>query len=126
VLKEGLMAPQIENPKNLDLPLGATDILQKMFADYGRVVIKEELGGGLSGGRVFLVRPIRVAAEEDRPDLPVVVKLASVSLIQKEWQAYHNHIRHRLLGIAEVRGEPILPPDSAWGSVLPAAGGRQV
>lgn len=48
------MLPHIENPKNLNLPPGATDIFKEMFADYGRVVIKEEFGGGLSGGRVFL------------------------------------------------------------------------
>jgi hypothetical protein len=122
--KEGMMSPLVENPKNLSLPPGAVDILKAMFADYGRVVIKEEFGGGLSSGRVFLVRPIRVEAEEDRPDLPVVVKLASVSLIQREWQAYQSHIRHRLLGIAEIRGEPVLPRGSAWGGLCyPLLGG---
>ncbi len=118
------MPPAIENPKNFNLPPGATDIFKEMFADYGRVVIKEEFAGGLSGGRVFLVRPIRVEAAEERPDLPVAVKLASVSLIQKEWQAYQSYIHNRLPGIAQIRGKPILPSGSDWGGLCyPLLGG---
>lgn len=114
----------IENPKGLDLPTDATGILQEMFADYGRVVIKQEFGGGLSGSRVFLVRPIRGENEEDRPELPVVVKLAPVGLIEKEWRAYQRHIRHRLMGIAEIRGKPVLLPGSGWGGLCyPLLGG---
>ncbi len=118
------MSGIVENPRGLELPSGAADILQEMFADYGRVVIKQEFGGGLSGSRVFLVRPIRIEAEEDRPELPVVVKLAPVGLIQKEWRAYQRHIRHRLMGIAEVRGKPVVLPGSGWGGLCyPLLGG---
>lgn len=114
----------LDNPKRLDLPDHLAAILQEMFPGYGRLVIKQEFGSGLSGSRVLLVRPIQVEDSQDRPELPVVVKLAPTGLIQKEWQAYQAHIRHRLAGIAEVRGEPVLPPGNDWGGLCyPLLGG---
>jgi sugar lactone lactonase YvrE len=108
------MPPHIENPKNLDLPAGVTQVLKVMFADYQRAVIRREFDNSLSGGRVFDVRPIKA---DGTPELPTIVKLAAVSLIQKEWQAYQQYIRHRLPNVAEVTTEPILLPEIGWGGL---------
>jgi hypothetical protein len=85
-----------------------------MFANYRRIIIKKEFGGGLSGGHVFEVQPIKT---DGTPELPVVVKLATLSLIQKEWEAYRHHIRYRLPYVAEVRDEPVLLSETGWGGL---------
>ena len=51
--------PKIENPANLDLSQDTEGVLQKIFAGYQKITLKKEFSGGLSGGRVFEVRPIR-------------------------------------------------------------------
>ncbi len=115
------MSPQIKNPKNLNLPPEVEQVLKVMFAAYRQVVIRKEFGSSLSGGRVIEVRSIR---SDGTPELPTVVKLAAISLIQKEWQAYRRHIRRRLPNIAEVTGEPILRPQIGWGGLrYPLMGG---
>lgn len=108
------MFPAIENPNNLDCPVVAEQIIKTMFANYRRVVIRQELGGGFSGGRVLEVQPIQA---DGTPELPVVVKLATISLIQKEWLAYQQHIHRRLPYIAQVSAEPVLLPDLGWGGL---------
>ena len=104
---------QIENPKNLSLPTAAEAILKRMFASHQRVVIKAEFGGGFSGSRVFLVQPRKEGSGPE--ELAVVVKLAPVGLIEQEWQAYQRHIRGKLSGVAEIRGEPVF--DDNWGGL---------
>jgi len=106
--------PTIENPKQLPIPTVTETVLETMFSDCQRVVIIEEFSSGLSGGRVFMVRPIidNIAAQ-----LRTVVKLASVSLIEKEWQAYQDCIRYRLPDAAQIQGKPVLPPDNDWGGL---------
>jgi serine/threonine protein kinase len=106
--------PQIENPKRLSLPAAAEAILKQMFATHQRVVIRAELGSGFSGSRVFVVHPII----EGTPELPAVIKMAPVGLIEDEYRAYQKHIRNKLAGAAEIRGEPVLCPGSDWGGLL--------
>jgi hypothetical protein len=101
----------IENPRNLPLPPEAKCVLQTMFADYQRVVIEKEFGGGSSGSQVFLICPVR---GNGVPELPAVVKMGSVSLIQREWQAYRDYIRDRLPNSVGVRGAPVFAPNSGW------------
>jgi hypothetical protein len=119
------MALSIENPNHLDLPPGAEEILRQMFADCGRLVIKQEFTSGLSGSRVFLVRPVRIQADEERAKLPLVVKFASRSLIEKEWRAYISEgIRETFQDIAEIRGEPVWSADGEQGGLCyPLLGG---
>jgi hypothetical protein len=100
---------QIENPKRLPLAAEVEGILRRTFAAHQRVVIKAELGSGFSGSRVLLAHPIR-----DAPELPVVIKIAPVSLIEREYQAYQKHIRNKLSGAAEITNEPISLPGSDW------------
>ncbi len=112
--------PHVENPKDLPLPPQAEDILEMMFAAHHRVVIGEEFGGGLSGSRVFMVRPIR---DDGTPELPAVVKIAPIGLIQKEWRAFQDCMHDQWPSVVEVRGEPVLPPGCDWGGLrYPLAG----
>jgi serine/threonine protein kinase len=112
---------QIESAPGLTLPPGAAEILRAMYAGYGRLAVKAELWGGRSGSRVFLVRPIR---DDGMPELPAVVKMAPVYLIQQEWRAYHDYIHAQWASVAEIQGEPVLPIGGTWGGLrYPLVGG---
>jgi tetratricopeptide (TPR) repeat protein len=108
------MNPQIENPHHLALPLDTEEVLRQIFAGYRRVVVLKEFAVGLSGGRVLEVRPIKA---DGTPELPTVVKLASTSLIEQEWQAYKSHIHNRLPHIAAVNDQPTLLPSTGLGGL---------
>jgi hypothetical protein len=108
------MFPAIENPSKLELPPEIEQVLTTMFATYRRIIIRKEFGGGFSGGRVLEIQPITA---NGTPELPVVVKLAMTSLIQKEWQAYRQHIHRRLPYVAEIRAEPMVLPEIGWGGL---------
>src|SRR5262245_11256626 len=114
------MPPQIENPTDLALSPDAVRVLQRIFARYKRVVLVKEFTVGRSGGRVLEVLPIKA---DGTPELPTVVKLASVSMIQQEWRAYYEHIHNRLPHIAAVSARPTLHVPSGWGGLrYPLAG----
>lgn len=104
----------LENPEKLDLSPPIQPLLETMFADYRRIIVKKEFGGGFSGGRVLEVQPIK---SDGTPELPLVVKLAAISLIQKEWTAYRQHIQNRLPYAATLRDEPVLLPEAGWGGL---------
>ncbi|MFQ5576621.1 MAG: hypothetical protein ACE5G8_06485, partial [Anaerolineae bacterium] len=108
------MALLIQNPDNLSLPPEAETILTHMFDGYRRVVIKRELKGGFSPSRVYLVSPVKEAAE---PDLPAVVKMAPLPLIDQEWQAYKTCIQDKLPDVARIEGPAVLPPHCEWGGL---------
>lgn len=108
------MSPAIEKPANLELSPLIEQLLATMFADYRRIIINRELGGGFSGGYILEVQPVKI---NGAPELPVIVKLATISMIQKEWEAYRQHIRYRLPYAAQVRDEPVLLPETGWGGL---------
>jgi tetratricopeptide (TPR) repeat protein len=108
------MPPQIDNQADLELSTDAIAVLQQVFARYRRVVIIKELTGGLSGSRVLEVRPIKI---DGTPELPTVVKLGTVSMIQQEWRAYQKHIHNRLPHVASVSARPTLLAGSGWGGL---------
>jgi tetratricopeptide (TPR) repeat protein len=115
------MPPQIDNSTGLDLSPDDVQVLERIFARYKRVFLIREFTAGLSGSRVVEARPIK---PDGTPELPAVVKLASVSMIQQEWRAYQKHIRNRLPHIAGVSGRPTLLPTGAWGGLrYPSIGG---
>ena len=103
------------------LPDTVASLLQSIFfANYSRIIIRSEFGSGLSGSRVFLVRPIR---QDGMAELPAVVKVDRAAAIRREWQAYHNCIERRLPGVAEIRDEPVFSPNGEWGGLwYPMAG----
>jgi tetratricopeptide (TPR) repeat protein len=108
------MSPQIDNPADLELLPDAVAVLQQIFARYRRVIIIRELTGGLSGSRVLEVRPIK---SDGTPELPTVVKLGTVSMIQQEWRAYHKHIHNRLPHVASVSARPTILAATGWGGL---------
>ncbi|HET9221761.1 MAG TPA: hypothetical protein VFO07_04620, partial [Roseiflexaceae bacterium] len=108
------MPPQIDNPADVELSPDAIAVLQQVFARYRRVVIIKELTGGLSGSRVLEVRPIKI---DGTPELPTVVKLGTLSMIQQEWRAYQKHIHNRLPHVASVSARPTLLAGSGWGGL---------
>lgn len=95
---------QIENRTGHPLPAFTAKVLEAMFADYQRLVVKSKFTTGRSGSHVFLVRPIR---QDDVPELPSVVKIDHHERIKQEWQAYKQCIQNRLPGVAEISGEPV-------------------
>lgn len=105
--------PAIENQTGQPLSYEFTQVFQHMFAEYARVVIRSELTGGLSGGRVFLVRPINQRGAER----PSVVKIDETERIEREWLAYRDCIHNRLGEAAEIRGEPTYPRGLQWGGL---------
>ena len=108
------MMPQVENPNGLSLSDEVQQVLSKIFRQYKRIILRQIFQEGLSGSRVIEVQPIQV---NGTPELPAVVKVAAISLIQKEWQAYRQHIRFRLHNAASVTAEPILVPEIGWGGI---------
>jgi hypothetical protein len=114
------MPPKIDNAANVQLVPASEDLLQRIFARYKKIVIEKEFSKGLSGGRVFAVRPIR---GDGAPELPTVVKLAPLSLIQQEWQAYQQHVLNRLPRISQVSARPILLREAGLGGLRYTMGG---
>lgn len=109
----------IQNFPNLSLKSEEEDVLVQMFAGYERVVLKAELGGGYSGGRVFMLRPITTRGAE----LPVAVKLDQAIMIQREWNAFTRFVRQKVPKVAQIEGELVFSSTGAWGGIrYPLAG----
>lgn len=99
------MFPQVENLPGYDLPYGTELLLQRMFHDYERVVLKRDFSElAYSGSWVYQVHLIK---EHRIPTLPLVVKIASASLIEEEWQAYQRCVHNQWPSIAELYGYPV-------------------
>lgn len=102
--------PNIVHAPDLALDEAERRLLREAFAGYQRLEIAAELGGGFSGSRLLLIHPQRGA--DDR-ELPAVLKLDLPERIQREYQAYQDHIRGRLSGVPEVWGPPVVVGDRA-------------
>ncbi|MCB0171731.1 MAG: phosphotransferase, partial [Anaerolineae bacterium] len=77
----------------------AAALLKSMFSAYDRVTVAQELGGGLTQSRVFVLHPRH---RDGSTDLPLVVKIGPDWLIQHEQQAYQQFIRDKLSGRIEL------------------------
>lgn len=106
--------PQIDNITGQPLAPEAEQVLRRIFARYKRIVITREFNAGLSGSRVFEVRPVK---KDGTPELPAVVKLATISMIRQEWRAYRNHIHNRLPHVASATTRPTLMAETGWGGL---------
>lgn len=90
------------------------DILCTMFPDALRLVIEKEfVGNSFSGSWIFLLHLIRDQASQ----LPVVVKIASSSLIEKEWEAYQSCIAGKWPQVAQLKSELVLLTGGKFGGV---------
>jgi hypothetical protein len=116
------MPPQLRNPRQLDLPPYGDVVLVEMFSDYQEVVVKDEMSAwGYSGGRVYRVHVLKGS---DAPELPLVVKIGSPGLIEREVHAYHECVRNQWPGIAELHGTSVFLHDrGVAGLCYPLMGG---
>lgn len=111
---------QIINRTNKQLPSFVEKVLQEMFHNYREVTVRSEFNSGLSGSRVFLVRPIRA----DGAELAAVVKVDHFSRIEQEWQAYSKAIKNKMPDAAQIDGEPTFLRGNPWGGLrYPLVGG---
>ncbi|MCB0193205.1 MAG: hypothetical protein KDJ65_14770 [Anaerolineae bacterium] len=112
------MSPQVIFSAHILLPNSMQEvfevILQKMFPVYQRIIVENELAEGRSGCWVFVVSLLR---DTETRDLPVVAKIGSISLIKKEWHAYKSYIEGKWPQIAEVRHEPVVDNNAAYGGL---------
>jgi serine/threonine protein kinase len=105
--------PVIQTSPGIELTPEVEVVLRAVFNEFSRLAIEAEFGHGLSGGRVFRVRPIEVGG---KTHLPVVVKIAPIELIHQEWQAYQTWVADTLPGVARLEAvSPLtLPPGNLW------------
>lgn len=104
---------------NISLTPLEEEALKQLFLGYKRLVLKTEFGGGFSGGRVFIVRPIRPESAE----LPAVVKTGPASLIRKEWEAYSLLVDKKVPKVARIEGKPAYTQSQDWAGIrYPLAG----
>lgn len=109
----------IQNFLNLPLKPLEEEVLVQIFAGYERLVLKAEFGGGFSGGRVFMLRPITSHGAE----LPAVVKLGRATIIQREWDSFVRFVRQKVPNVARIEGSPVYSSEGRWGGIrYPLAG----
>ncbi|MCB9098494.1 MAG: AAA family ATPase [Anaerolineales bacterium] len=108
----GPAGPQLDYATRIEpLPPAAAAVLQSLFINYDHLTVTQELGGGFTQSRVFVVQPSRTGGGVV---LPQVVKIGPVWLIEQEQAAYRTHIRDKLSGRIELV-DTILADD--WGAL---------
>ncbi len=111
--------PQFVNDEGITLTKPEQEVLAHLFAGYARLVLKGEVGGGLGGGRVLLVRPVHALSA----DLPAIVKVGQAAIIQREWEAFTRYVHQKVPKVAHIEGEPAFTDDANWGGIrYPLAG----
>lgn len=106
------MIPNIDDsPINFELEDFMAQILEEKFEGYKRVVVRKQFSAGLSGSKVFLIRPI----SQDGPELPSVVKIDRRDQIAKEWEAFNKFILRKVPEVAGIDGSPYYTKDKEWG-----------
>ncbi len=110
--QDELKRPLIRTAADIRLASEVEAVLLAMFSDFDSIAVESEFGSGLSGSRVFRVRPLK----GDQAHLPAVVKIAPAGLIRQEWDAYRARVENTLPGIARIESEPV------WLPVEPDAG----
>lgn len=114
-LEKGLGPVRVQNTLAEALEPPEQALLESMFADYDRVVLKGRFGEGWSGGRVYMVRPVR----GERAELPAVLKMALEPLIHQEWAAYERFAQNQVPRVARIEGRPVYVPARPlrWGGL---------
>ncbi len=102
--------PAIQPGAGIELTPPIESVLRHMFAGYDRLYVETEFGQGLTNTRVFKVRPIG-----GRDYLPLVVKVGSEQLIQREWEAYKQaEVADTMASIARLEQPPTVLTGSDW------------
>ncbi len=114
--------PVIQKARDIHLTLEIKAVLRAMFSDFDSIGVEAEFGHGLSGGRAFRVSPVK----RGQGKLPAVVKIAPISLIQQEWEAYEDHVKDTLPDIARIESAPISLPGIPWGGLRYALAGAGI
>ncbi|MCA9982831.1 MAG: tetratricopeptide repeat protein [Anaerolineales bacterium] len=87
-------------------------LLQAYCAAYKRIILQAEHGGGYSGSRILEVRPIRA---DGLAELPAILKIGPINVIEREWQAYKSQVQFRLPNAVPVAEAPRFFPELKWG-----------
>lgn len=106
--------PRLRVAGDIHLTAEVETVLRTMFSQFSQVAIEGEFGQGFSGSHVFRVRLVERGG---RTQLPAVIKIAPIGLIQEEWRAYHTWVENTLPNIARIDGSPTFPPHSLWGGL---------
>ncbi|MCA9931340.1 MAG: phosphotransferase [Anaerolineales bacterium] len=108
-----------QNVKQIHLTSSEMEVLESMFSQHERVVIKDEFLGGFGGVHVLWIRPIATNGAE----LPVVAKLGSIEIIKKEWDAFQQFVAKKVPNIARLYGELALSKNGEYAGICyPMAG----
>lgn len=109
------------NPKNLQLSTSVVQLLTLMFNAAEEVLVESELKPGSGDSFIFVVQ-----AKANNSIEYLIVKIASASLIRKEWNAYQQYIPKKLRGITEIRDSPIYLPLGNMGALAyPLIGNKE-
>lgn len=95
-------SPQVEYPRDWDMPMAVLAVLQQMFRGYHKLVLSKEFTEGQSNTHVYMVLPYR---GEQGQELPAVVKIGPADLVYQEWQASQRYILDRLPGFVTMVGD---------------------
>lgn len=114
--------PFIQKTPGIELTHEIELVLQHMFSTANSLKVEAKFGHGLSGGQVFRVLPYRESGSE----LPSVVKIAPVELIEQERQAYQTWVDNQLPGAARLQTVVTSSPDGRWAGLRYTLAGEGV
>lgn len=114
--------PFIQKTPGIELTHEIELVLQHMFSTANSLKVEAKFGHGLSGGQVFRVLPYRESGSE----LPSVVKIAPVELIEQERQAYQTWVDNQLPGAARLQTVVTSSPDGRWAGLCYTLAGEGV
>lgn len=102
--------PDIRTSAGIELPPQVISVLQTMFPNFWRIAVEAKLDGGFSGSYIYRVRLVRA----DHQDELAVVKVAPVSLIEQEQEAYKRWVQDNLPKTAHINNVSALSEDGLW------------
>ena len=98
----------------LDEPIKG--FLRSLFHDHYQITVQKDFSSkSYVGSKVYEVLPEREI--NSAPDLPQLIKIATRSTIEKEWNAYREHIKNRWPSKARINGEPFFHSEGELASL---------
>lgn len=103
---------------NLSITTYEREIFQNLYTDSAspvRLVVKSSLGGGFSGGRVWIVQTINRVNGREEPNLPEVIKTGPADLIKMEWEAFSSlEVSKRAVNVVKITPPFGTSHDGRW------------